>query len=86
MITVNDILTQWNTLKSKVNEYYTLIYAEVNDSASLDDLNSASKTSEFNLWMWMGAALGSIMDSVWADRQQQFQDKIDSFIPLPLHQ
>ena len=83
MITVNDILTQWNTLKSKVNEYYTLIAGEVNDDAALDDLNSSSKTSEFNLWMWMGAALGSIMDSVWADRQQQFQDKIDSFIPLP---
>lgn len=89
MITVNDILTQWATLKSKVNEYYTLIYSEVNDDATLDDLTSVSKTAEFNLWMWMGAALGAIMDSVWADRQQQISDKIDSFIPLPdrwLHQ
>ncbi len=83
MITVNDILTQWNTLKSKVNEYYTLIYNEKNDDATLDDLDSTSKTGEYNLWMHMGAALGSIMDGLWEDRQVQFQAKIDSFIPLP---
>ena len=70
MITVTDILTQYQTLKAKIGEYYTLIYNEVDADASLDGLTSTSKTAEFNLWMWMGAALAAIQDSVWADRQK----------------
>lgn len=82
MITVTDILTQYQTLKAKIGEYYTLIFNEVNADATLDGLTSMSKTAEFNLWMWMGAALAAIQDSVWADRQKQIEDKINSYIPI----
>jgi hypothetical protein len=81
MITVNDILTQFQTLKAKINVYYTLIYNEVNSDADLSGLTSTSKTSEFNLWMWMFAAMSAIMDGVWADRQQQISDKVALGIP-----
>jgi hypothetical protein len=81
MITVNDILVQFQTLKAKINAYYTLIYNEVNVDADLSGLTSTSKTSEFNLWMWMFAIMSAIMDEVWADRQQQISDKVALGIP-----
>lgn len=81
MITVNDILTQFQSLKSKINEYYTLIYNEVEADANLEGLTSTSKTAEFNLWMWMYAAMSAIMDSVWQDRQSQIAENVARGIP-----
>jgi hypothetical protein len=81
MITVNDILTQFQTFKSKINTYYTLIYNEANADVTLDDLNNESKTAEFNLWMWISAAVAVIMDGIWNDRQAQITAKINEGIP-----
>lgn len=81
MITVNDILIEFKSLKTKVNEYYNLIQNEVNNDATLDGLSSVSKTSEFNLWMWMFAAMSVIMDGLWTERKQEINDKVDSGIP-----
>jgi hypothetical protein len=78
MITVNDILTQFYLFKARVNELYELIQGAKDADATLDDLNSESKTAEFNLWMYIYAAMCVIMDGVWADRQQEINDKIDS--------
>jgi hypothetical protein len=78
MITVNDILTQFQSFKSRVDEYYALIYAEKNSDAALNALNSTSKTAEFNLWMYVFAGVSVIMDGVWAVRQQEISDKVDS--------
>lgn len=83
MITVADILTSWQTFKAKVSDYYTLIYNEVNADVNLNDLDDADKTQEHNLWMYISAAIAVIMDGVWADRQKQIQEKVDSFIPMP---
>lgn len=81
MITVNDILTQFQTLKTRIDEYYQLIYAEVDNDANLDDLTSVSKTAEFNLWMWMFAAMSFILNSIWEERKAEIQTIADSAIP-----
>lgn len=81
MITVNDILSEFQTFKAKVDEYYKLVYDEVNADANLDGLTSTSKTAEYNLWMWLFAAMSVILDGVWADRQQQISEKVDLGIP-----
>jgi len=83
MISTNDILTQWQTFKERVNEYYALIYGAKDADATLDGLTSTSKTAEYNLWMWIGAGVAMIMDSLWEDREKAIQEKIDSFIPMP---
>lgn len=81
MITVNDILSQYQSFKARINEYYQLIYAEVNADATLDGLTSTSKTAEYNLWMWISAAVAVIMDGIWQDRQDEITLKIDNGIP-----
>jgi hypothetical protein len=78
MITANDILTQFQSMKARFNELYTLITGEVDADANLDDLTSTSKTSEYGKWQFNFAALSLIMDGVWNDRQQQISDKVDS--------
>jgi hypothetical protein len=83
MITVNDILTQWQTFKGRINEFYTLIQNEVNADVNLNDLDLTLKTEDHNLWMYISAAISAIMDGVWEDRKKEIQDKVDSFIPLP---
>lgn len=80
-MTINDILTQFATLKERFNEFYALITGAVNADANLDDLTSSSKTAEYNKWMFSFSAMSLIMDSVWADRQQQISDKVDSGLP-----
>lgn len=80
MIIVSDILTQFQSFKSRIDEYYALIYNEVQSDATLDDLNSPSKTADFNLWMWIFAAMSVIMDGLWADREKVISDKVDSGI------
>lgn len=81
MITINDILTQFTSLKNRIDEYYALIETEVNDDAALDDLDSVSKTAEFNLWMWMYAAMSVIMDALWTERKAEIQAIVDVAIP-----
>lgn len=80
MIIVTDILTQFQSFKDSISAYYTLIYNEVQADANLDGLTSSSKTSEFNLWMWMFAGMSVIMDGIWEERQQIIFDKVDSGI------
>jgi len=80
MITANDILTEFQTFKSRIDEYYALIYNEVNNDANLDGLTSTSKTSEFNLWMWLFAAMTVIADDLWETRQAEIAAKVDSGI------
>ncbi len=81
MITVNDILTQFQAFKARVDEYYTLIYNEVNSDATLDGVNSISKTAEYNLWMWLFAAMSVIVNSIWEERKSEIQSIADSAIP-----
>lgn len=81
MITINYILTEFKLLKSRIDEYYELIQNEVDSEASLDGLDSPSKTAEFDLWMWMFAAMSVIMDSLWNERKDEIQIIVDSAIP-----
>ncbi len=81
MITVNDILTQFQTFKARVDEYYALIYSEVNTDANLDGLTSGSKTAEYNLWMWLFAAMSVIVNGIWEERKSEIQTIADSAIP-----
>lgn len=81
MITVNTILSEFQSLKARINEYYQLIAEEVNDDATLDDLTSTSKTAEFNLWMYIYAAMTVIANSLWEERKAEIQAIADAAIP-----
>jgi hypothetical protein len=81
MITVNDILTDFRTFKTRVEEYYALINGQVDADANLSGLTSTSKTAEYNLWMWVFAAMSVIMDGLWEERKSEIQAIADSAIP-----
>lgn len=81
MITVNDILSQFQQLKARFQELYTAITGEVDADVTLDDLNSTSKTAEYNKWMFSFAAMSMILDSLWEDRQNVIAAKLDNGIP-----
>lgn len=80
-MTINQLLSEFYALKDRINEYYQLIYAEVNDDADLSGLTSTSKTAEFNLWMWMFAAMSVIVQDIWLERKAEIQAIADSAIP-----
>lgn len=82
MITVNDILTQWLAFRDQIATFYTLIKNEVTAAPLLTDLNDGP-TEDHEIWMQTSAGLAVIMDSVWDDRQQQIETKINNFLPLP---
>ncbi len=69
---------QFKALKNKICEFYTLITGEVSTDATLAGLTSASKTAEFNLWMYVLSGMSVVMDGLWEDRQTIISDKVDS--------
>jgi hypothetical protein len=73
MITIDDILSSAQTLKAKINEFYASIVGAVADDATLDDLTSNSKTSEYNKWMYVFSGVSVIVDSVWLQRYLNMQ-------------
>jgi hypothetical protein len=82
-MSIKELLAEYYLLKGRIGEMYTLVYNQVSAEATLDGLTNASKTSEYNLWMWMSAAMAVIQQQVWADKQAQIQERIDGFIPIP---
>lgn len=81
MITVTDILSEFQSFKDQVDAYYAIIAGEVDADANLDGLTSTSKTSEFNLWMWLFSGVTVIANGVWEERQTEIQTIADSAIP-----
>lgn len=81
MITVTDILTQFQSFKDQVDAFYAVITGQVDGDANLDGLTSPSKTSEFNLWMWLFSAMTVIANGVWTERKNEIQTIADSAIP-----
>jgi hypothetical protein len=81
MITVNDILSRFQELKTRFNEFYTAITGEVNADANLDGLTSSSKTADYNKWMFVFSAMSMVMDGLWEDRQTVITTKLDNGIP-----
>lgn len=79
--TINEIIAQQNTAQTRIKELYEVITEEVNDDAVLDDLDSTSKTAEFNLWKYIWACMAWIQEALWGESKAEIQAIADAAIP-----
>jgi hypothetical protein len=76
-MTVTDILNNISTAKIRLKEIHTAIHDEVNNDATLADLDSASKTSEFSLWESVVAVITYIVSALFDERKAEVQEIVD---------
>lgn len=75
MTTVNEIIAQFNTARDRVNEIYALMNnQQTAEGATLAGLNSASKTSRFNLWKYVCAFVMYIQQQLWGEAKAELTE------------
>lgn len=78
--TINEILTEENEAQKRIGELYTVITNEVAADADLSTLTSTSKTSSFNLWKYIWAAMAYIQEQLWGESKAEIQAVVDKGI------
>lgn len=80
MRTINDIFTLGQEAKARVRELYELLQSEVNEEATLEDLDTSSKTSIWSLWLYVFAAMSWLLEGVFTAFKKETVQIIDASI------